>query len=91
MAVKAAKTTMENEALGAGSSAIGSITGQFRRFSAFLKDVRTEMKHVSYPSYKEVRGTTVVVIITVALFGLFFYVVDLIFSRGIDWIFHRFA
>jgi len=38
-----------------------------------------------------VRGTTVVVIITVALFGLFFYVVDLIFSRGIDWIFHRFA
>ena len=82
---------MENEALGTGSSAIGSITGQFRRFGAFLKDVRTEMKHVSYPSPKEVRGTTVVVIITVALFGLFFYMVDLIFSRAIDWIFHRFA
>ena len=81
----------ENEALGAGSAAIEGVTGQFRRFRDFLKDVRTEMKHVSYPSMKEVQGTTVVVIITVALFGVFFYVVDLIFSRAIDWIFHRFA
>jgi preprotein translocase subunit SecE len=81
----------QNEASGTGSSAIEGATGQFRRFRDFLKDVRTEMKHVSYPSTKEVRGTTVVVIITVALFGIFFYLVDLIFSRAIDWIFHRFA
>jgi len=49
------------------------------------------MKHVSYPSKNEVQATTLVVIITVALFGLFFYLVDLIFSRGMDWIFHKFT
>jgi preprotein translocase subunit SecE len=69
----------------------GKVKGFWDRTLGFLRDVRTEMKHVSYPSYKEVRGTTIVVIITVALFGLFFYVVDLIFSRGMDWIFQRFS
>ena len=61
------------------------------RTKSFMQDVRTEMKHVSYPSRKEVQGTTIVVLITVALFGMFFYIVDLIFSRAVDFIFHRFA
>jgi preprotein translocase SecE subunit len=73
------------------SSLGGRLMSAPERFKNFLGDVRTEMKHVSKPSYKEVRGTTIVVIITVALFGLFFYVVDLAFSRAVDWVFHRFV
>ena len=61
------------------------------RTKSFMQDVRTEMKHVSYPSRKEVQGTTIVVLITVALFGVFFYIVDMVFSRAVDFIFHRFA
>ena len=61
------------------------------RTKSFMQDVRTEMKHVSYPSRKEVQGTTIVVLITVALFGMFFYIVDMVFSRAVDFIFHRFA
>jgi preprotein translocase subunit SecE len=86
---------MAKSATATGIMDEGSIGGRIKswpeRFKSFLGDVRTEMKHVSRPSMKEVQGTTTVVIITVALFGLFFYVVDFIFSRGVDWIFHRFT
>ncbi len=53
------------------------------RAMSFYTDVRMEMKKVTTPSWKEVRATTTVVIIAVFLFGLYFYVVDKIFSRAI--------
>jgi len=74
-----------------GAGPLQPVVGTWQRFTGFLKDVRTEMKHVSNPSRKEVQATTVVVVITVGIFGLFFYVVDFIMSRGINWIFNRFA
>ena len=86
MAKSAVATSYPNE-----TSIGGRVRGFWERTVGFLRDVRTEMKHVSYPNAKEVRATTTVVVITVAIFGIFFYVVDLIFSRGMDWIFHRFT
>jgi len=83
---KAATAAMDSEQ-GLG----GKLKAFPERTKSFMQDVRTEMKHVSYPSRKEVQGTTIVVLITVALFGMFFYIVDLIFSRAVDFIFHRFA
>jgi len=38
----------------------------------FYHDVRTETKKVTTPSWKEVRATTTVVIITVFLFAAYF-------------------
>jgi preprotein translocase subunit SecE len=53
--------------------------------------VRTELRHVTAPGRKEVQATTVVVIITVALFGLFFFVTDTIIAHGMDLILkHKF-
>jgi preprotein translocase SecE subunit len=46
---------------------------------------------VTAPSLKEVQATTVVVIVTVFLFGLYFFVVDSVISKGVDVLFHRFA
>ena len=83
---KAATAAMDSE-----QSLGGKLKSFPERTKSFMQDVRTEMKHVSYPSRKEVQGTTIVVLITVALFGMFFYIVDLIFSRAVDFIFHRFA
>jgi preprotein translocase subunit SecE len=57
------------------------------RVKTFYNDVRTEMKKVTAPSLKEVRATTAVVIITVFLFGLFFFVVDAVIGRGVDSLF----
>ena len=46
------------------------------RVKTFYNDVRTEMKKVTAPSFKEIQSTTVVVIITVFIFGLYFGIVD---------------
>jgi len=66
----------------------GSLTERLKswpqRIKAFYSDVRTEMKKVTTPNRKEVQATTVVVIITVFLFGLYFFVIDKILSTSID-------
>jgi len=61
------------------------------RIKSFYSDVRTEMKKVTSPSRKEVRGTTTVVIITVFLFAFYFWVVDLAISGSLDRMLHYFA
>ncbi|MGB7583531.1 MAG: preprotein translocase subunit SecE [Terriglobales bacterium] len=57
------------------------------RVKTFYNDVRTEMKKVTTPSYKDVQATTIVVIITVFLFGLYFWVVDNTIGSAINYMF----
>ena len=47
---------------------------------AFLGEVRMELKKVAWPGGKEVRSTTMVVIVTVIIFGVFLSTVDFIFA-----------
>jgi preprotein translocase subunit SecE len=58
--------------------------GSWQEFTQFLSDVRAEMRKVVTPSRREVEATTTVVLIAVFLFGLFFFIVDSIFSFGLD-------
>lgn len=71
----------------------GGVAGNLKDFSSrirsFYIEVRGEMKKVTRPGWKEVRSTTIVVLVTVAIFGIFFYVVDAIFSRVVDVFFTR--
>ena len=60
------------------------------RVKAFYTDVRTEMKKVTSPSLKEVRATTLVVIITVGIFGLYFWVIDSLIGKGVNEVFKYF-
>jgi preprotein translocase subunit SecE len=73
----------------------GSFTERMKswpqRIKAFYSDVRTEMKKVTAPSRKEVQATTVVVIITVFLFGAYFWVVDNTIARIIDVVIRHFT
>ena len=62
----------------------GRIKSWPERIKTFYNDVRTEMKKVTAPGWKEVQSTTVVVIISVFLFAAFFEVVDLILSHSLD-------
>ncbi len=57
------------------------------RIKTFYNDVRTEMKKVTAPSFKEVQATTAVVIVTVFLFGVYFFIIDNIIGKGVDWLF----
>lgn len=59
------------------------VVGVWNDFTRFLSDVRAEMRKVVAPSRKEVEVTTTVVVITVFLFGIFFFAVDLIFNHVI--------
>ena len=61
-----------------------------QRVKSFYVDVRTEMKKVTAPSRKEVQGTTGVVIITVFLFGLYFFVIDYVLQHGVNGVMHYF-
>jgi preprotein translocase subunit SecE len=71
------------------SNLTGGVTGKWQELTHFLGDVRAEMRKVVTPSRKEVESTTSVVLIAVFIFGLFFFLVDAIFSRGVEQILHR--
>ena len=60
------------------------------RIRTFYNDVRTEMRKVTAPSWKEVRATTTVVVITVFIFGLYFFVIDNIIQKGVSFLFDYF-
>jgi preprotein translocase subunit SecE len=53
------------------------------RTRTFYNDVRSEMRKVTAPSWKEVQATTTVVVITVALFAFYFFVIDFVIQHGV--------
>jgi len=57
-----------------------------RNLITFYGDVKTELKKVTWPSKKEVYGTTLVVIITVFFFGVYLFLVDIVLSRFVQYI-----
>ena len=67
-----------------GEGKLSTLKAWPQRAKSFYNDVRTEMRKVTVPSRKEVQGTTTVVIITVFLFGLYFYLVDSFFGKTLD-------
>jgi len=60
------------------------------RIRTFYNDVRSEMRKVTAPSWKEVRATTTVVVITVFIFALYFAVIDFVIQHGVTALFNAF-
>jgi preprotein translocase subunit SecE len=61
------------------------------RIKAFYNDVRTETRKVTAPSWKEVQATTAVVVITVFIFGLYFFVIDNVLQKLISFLYSYFG
>lgn len=57
----------------------------------YFEELQLEMRRVTWPSWKQVRATTVVVIVAVFAFAAYFFVVDNIVSRLIQKLFDTFA
>jgi preprotein translocase subunit SecE len=53
------------------------------KIRAFLEDVKVEMKKVTWPTFVQTKGSTVVVILTVILIGIYFGVLDFFLSKFI--------
>ena len=61
------------------------------RLSAYIDELKREMRLVTWPSREQVRSTTVVVLATVAFFGVFFGVVDYLLAIGQTELYRVFA
>lgn len=86
MAVETKK--MANSMVTAGSSFGERVKSWPERIKTFYNDVRTEMRKVTAPTWKDVRATTTVVIITVAIFALYFWVIDFVIQKGVSAMFN---
>ena len=60
------------------------------RIKVFYNDVRTEMRKVTAPTWKEVQATTTVVVITVFIFAVYFAVIDYFIHHGVSYLFNYF-
>ena len=57
----------------------------------YFDELRAEMRRVTWPSWKQVRSTTIVVIIAVFAFAAYFAVVDEIFASLINKLMNAFT
>ena len=71
-----------------GESAIGGavseVGGWPARTRTFLGDVRAELKRVSWPTFAQVKATTGVVLITVAVFAAYLGLLDYAFTQAVQ-------
>jgi preprotein translocase subunit SecE len=74
---------MANSIAAAGGNFGDQLKSWPERIKTFYNDVRTEMRKVTAPSWKEVRATTAVVVITVAIFGIYFWIIDGVITKGV--------
>ncbi|HET9306770.1 MAG TPA: preprotein translocase subunit SecE [Candidatus Sulfotelmatobacter sp.] len=81
---------MANSIAAAGGSFGDRIKSWPERIRAFYNDVRTEMRKVTAPAWKEVQATTTVVVITVAIFAFYFWVIDFLIQHGVSYLFTLF-
>ena len=61
------------------------------RLRQFIVATWAELKKTTWPSRREVYGTTLVVIVTVLICAAYLFVVDLLLASGMDWLFEAFG
>ncbi len=61
------------------------------RVKDYVEDLQLEMKRVTWPSWKQVRATTAVVIAATFAFSLYFFVIDNIIQRLVTKLFDTFT
>jgi preprotein translocase subunit SecE len=50
--------------------------GHIRRFALYVRETRVELEKCSWPTWEELKGSTLLVAISIALLGVFCVVVD---------------
>jgi preprotein translocase subunit SecE len=78
---------MANSIVAGGGDFFGRMKSWPEQIKTFYNDVRSEMRKVTAPSFKEVQATTTVVVITVAIFAFYFWVIDFVIQSGVAYLF----
>lgn len=66
--------------------------GLVGRLSQFIRDIRGELKRVSWPSPREVKNTTIITLIAVIFFACYLFAVDQALARmilGLTWLVNK--
>lgn len=54
--------------------------GQIRRLSVYFQETREELRKCSWPTVEELKGSTALIIVSIALLGAFTVVVDFVMN-----------
>jgi preprotein translocase subunit SecE len=60
---------------------VPSVTALTQRSSTFLREVRAEVRKISWPTWDDLRRSTLVITIIVILLGLLIGLMDWMFSK----------
>jgi preprotein translocase subunit SecE len=85
------KKKMANSIVTAGENFGDRLKSWPERVKTFYNDVRTETRKVTAPSWKEVRATTAVVVITVFIFGVYFFIIDNVIQKAVKFLYDYFG
>ena len=61
-------------------------TGQLLRLANYVQETKEELKKCTWPSRDELKGSTVVVILSILLLGVFTVLVDIVLTFIVKWI-----
>ncbi len=50
--------------------------GQIQRLAVYVEETREELRKCSWPTWQELKGSTLLIAITIAVLGLFVVVID---------------
>ncbi|MDO9549092.1 MAG: preprotein translocase subunit SecE [Candidatus Marinimicrobia bacterium] len=56
----------------------------FKKITDFIDGVVFEMKKVSWPTWQELKGSTIVVLILSLILSVFLFIVDIILSKLVN-------
>lgn len=59
----------------------------FKRFTRFFKDLKSEIKKVVWPSKKQVKNNTFVVLCFMAVAGVFLWILDFVLTTVLKMVF----
>jgi preprotein translocase subunit SecE len=70
---------------------VDGLIQQWKRLTTFFSEVKAELQKTTWPTQKEVRNTTVVVIVFVIICAAYLFVVDRVLQTGMEKLFRAFG
>jgi len=67
------------------------LTQRWKRLLTFFSEVKAELQKTTWPTQKEVRNTTIVVIVFVLVCAAYLFVVDRVLQSGMERLFKVFG
>jgi len=80
--VEEAGNRRERDKSGWAQELAATLKGAWPQVRQYASDVMVETRKVTRPGKQEVYGTTVMVVLTTFLFGIYFYFCDLAFGKA---------